>query len=307
MPILKLDPHSQQFFFARSEAGPIDPELELLFAETILDKYIDVAFATLLVYHSVLTMNDEMKYFWSNPCSSTSLVYFTNHLVGLLAAIFNLAYDGIEETPISITYWISAVADSAIFVIIDYILAIRVLALYDQNRKMRICLMSLLGAEALLGLATLIYSVWKEQSTAFSITGKFSVCALGSNPSFLMNLTSNLIPMVYGLLLLVLAIYKAIEFWKLSPGFKDFRLVRVLVKDQVLYYGSVMLICILKIADLPLTDSSPFVSEIMEVAGNTIFLSVLGGQLLINLKEAGQDGVSDRTSGILSEIEFSQS
>ena len=42
--------------------------------------------------------------------------------------------------------------------------------------------------------------------------------------------------MIFGLLLMVLAIYKAAEYWKMSSGFEGFELVKVIIKDQVLYF-----------------------------------------------------------------------
>ena len=44
------------------------------------------------------------------------------------------------------------------------------------------------------------------------------------------------IPLAYGALLLVLALYKARELWKLN-GFSGSRLALVLIKDQVFYYA----------------------------------------------------------------------
>ena len=35
---------------------------------------------------------------------------------------------------------------------------------------------------------------------------------------------------------MILALYKAAEYWKLSAGLKGFTLVRVLVEDQILYF-----------------------------------------------------------------------
>ena len=44
------------------------------------------------------------------------------------------------------------------------------------------------------------------------------------------------IPLAYGALLLVLAVYKARELWRLN-GFTGSRLVLVLIRDQALYYA----------------------------------------------------------------------
>ena len=45
------------------------------------------------------------------------------------------------------------------------------------------------------------------------------------------------IPLAYGALLLVLALPKATEFWKLN-GFSGSRLVLVLMRDQIFYYAA---------------------------------------------------------------------
>lgn len=42
--------------------------------------------------------------------------------------------------------------------------------------------------------------------------------------------------MAYGVILMVLAIYKAAEFWRLSSGFKGLNLVKVLIVDQIIYF-----------------------------------------------------------------------
>ena len=42
--------------------------------------------------------------------------------------------------------------------------------------------------------------------------------------------------MTYGVILLVLAAYKAAEYWRLSAGFKGFTLVKILIVDQMMYY-----------------------------------------------------------------------
>lgn len=43
--------------------------------------------------------------------------------------------------------------------------------------------------------------------------------------------------MVYEVILMALVIYKAAEYWRMSNGLKGFDLVKVLVMDQLLYFG----------------------------------------------------------------------
>lgn len=42
--------------------------------------------------------------------------------------------------------------------------------------------------------------------------------------------------MVYGIILMALALFKAAEFWRMSAGFKGFNLVKVLIEDQAIYF-----------------------------------------------------------------------
>ena len=36
---------------------------------------------------------------------------------------------------------------------------------------------------------------------------------------------------------MALAIYKSAEYWKMSAGFKSFGLVKILIRDQALYFA----------------------------------------------------------------------
>lgn len=43
--------------------------------------------------------------------------------------------------------------------------------------------------------------------------------------------------MVYGVILMALALYKATEYWRMSKGLKGITLVKVLIMDQVIYFA----------------------------------------------------------------------
>ncbi|OCB85046.1 hypothetical protein A7U60_g8003 [Sanghuangporus baumii] len=115
--------------------------------------------------------------------------------------------------------------------------------------------------------------------------------------------------MTYGLILLglALALYKAAEYWKLSSGFKGFHLVRVLVQDQVIYFGFVIFCSGCRIVDISINEISPFAGDVLSAVGSPTLLCILGGQLLINLKEAGERGANGGTNYTpesVSEIDF---
>ena len=44
------------------------------------------------------------------------------------------------------------------------------------------------------------------------------------------------VPLAAGALLLILALFKVLTFWRLSTGFRGLGLIRVLVTDQISYY-----------------------------------------------------------------------
>ena len=44
-------------------------------------------------------------------------------------------------------------------------------------------------------------------------------------------------PLVYDLVFMFLAIYKAVEFWRESPGKSGVDLVKILIQHQALYFA----------------------------------------------------------------------
>lgn len=119
--------------------------------------------------------------------------------------------------------------------------------------------------------------------------------------------------MTYGAILMVIALYKAAEYWRLSAGFKGFTLVKVLIKDQVLYFmlqvmshgfpssyihpfHSVILCSMFAILGFRLTIPNIILADILSSLGNPSFLSLLGSRMLVNLKEAGERGQNEGTN-----------
>lgn len=42
--------------------------------------------------------------------------------------------------------------------------------------------------------------------------------------------------MIYGTMLMCLALYKAAEYWRMSDNLKGFSLIKVLIVDQAIYF-----------------------------------------------------------------------
>ncbi|KAL5498596.1 hypothetical protein ACEPAH_1950 [Sanghuangporus vaninii] len=285
----------------RSDVEPVDPSLVPLFvSELITGQYFNLALATALIYHSIISMDQEIKYFWPKPRSAVSIIYFANRYIGILAALC--------EIPRQFAFWTGSLANKITIVLIDYILLIRVSALWNQDKNLSIILKITLGLGFGLSLGILIYGKLVEELVVGRLAEGVTVCAYDGDPPRILSIVSWLVPTTYGLILLCLALYKAAEYWKLSSGFKGFRLVRVLIQDQVVYYGLVIFCSACKIVDLVIIDISPAISDILNVAGSPTLLCILGGQLLINLKEAGERGANGGTNYTpkISDIDFGE-
>ena len=62
------------------------------------------------------------------------------------------------------------------------------------------------------------------------------VCDLTARDACSRSIDIRIVPMTYGAILMVLALYKAAEYWRISGGFKGFKLVRILIRDQAIYF-----------------------------------------------------------------------
>ncbi|KAL5514177.1 hypothetical protein ACEPAG_2265 [Sanghuangporus baumii] len=254
-------------FQIRSDPEPVDTSLiELFVSVTMTGKYFAVALLSVLVYHAFLTLDKEVKYFWpkSDLRSSASVAFFSNRFIGILGAA-------------------CTVAD---------ILLLRVSALYHENKKLFAWLLLLLGLDGAIGLAILIYDNIYVGVAAGTLSEGMTVCGLDRASPRGLSIFSWTIPIAYGLILLGFALYKAAEYWRLSSGFKGLHLIRVLIEDQVMYFAFVIFCCVLRIIFLSIRTVNIYVSSVLGAIGSPTLLCVLGGQLLINLKEAGERGAN---------------
>ena len=72
---------------------------------------------------------------------------------------------------------------------------------------------------------------------------------------------------------------------------------------------SVIFCCVLQIVEASIFIDNSFVANILGAAGSPTLLCILGGHLLINLKEAGELGVNEGTnyrSNSVSDIDFAE-
>ncbi|KAL5514493.1 hypothetical protein ACEPAG_2582 [Sanghuangporus baumii] len=234
-----------------SDAEAVDPSsIRSFVSETDISRYIAVSLITVLIYNSVITLDKEVKYFWSNPRSPISMIYFSNRFIGLLGGICYIIR--------RFSIWADSLANLITVVLLDYILLIRVSALYHEkvDRTLSILLNLLLFLEAVIDLAVLIYGNLVENVTIGIITEGVVICGTTVNVPVALGIISWGMPVIYELILLVLALYKVAEYWKLSSRLEGFPLVRVLIRDQVLYYGLVIFCSSLQMAQCNIVRQS---------------------------------------------------
>ncbi|PAV16748.1 hypothetical protein PNOK_0836800 [Pyrrhoderma noxium] len=188
-------------------------------------------------------------------------------------------------------------------VIVDYIFAIRVLAFWTQFRKLEVFLKCLIAAEGLLRIVIIIKEEVERNSKTFAsdIIPGMTICVEAASQfrqSWIVTLVDWVFVFCVGLTLTALVIYKAAEFWRLSAGFRGFHLVRVIVRDQGVYYFLVVCCGILSIINHTLPLTKPLAQATLGGMGNAsiILLSLLGSRLVFNLKEAAEIGVNEGTN-----------
>ncbi|KAL5501298.1 hypothetical protein ACEPAH_8558 [Sanghuangporus vaninii] len=288
----------------RSDVETIDSSsaAPIVFEKTI-NQYFQVATVTLLVYDAAILFGKEVKYYWRIPRSTTDFAYFSIRYIQIFGSIVDLFC--------KFTTWTTNIANWMTIVLIDYILMIRVLALYSQDRTLSICLKALLVLEAAFKMGLLSYVIREENVAVGQLGENATICITESSVLWQLGVVDWLVPMVYAVVLMILAIYKATEYWKISTGFKGFALVRVLVQDQMIYFMSAIACSLLNILTFRISISNDILASILNAVGNPPLLCIFGARMLINLKEAAERGQNEGTnikisSRTMSQIDFAE-
>ncbi|KAH8106561.1 hypothetical protein DFH11DRAFT_1463405, partial [Phellopilus nigrolimitatus] len=276
-----------------SDVEPVDPSLvPLLISDTSISLYTEVAILTLLVYNTVTTMDKEIKYFWNSPRSFVSLIYFANRYIGILGAMSSIVLSQFcTEQQLA-----HCREDLMTVLLIDYILLIRVLALYHQDKRLAACLRTLFGLEAAFLLGILIYSIIYEESKHIFAVGELAegitLCGENRTTPKVWGALSWATPVLYGIILMVLALYKAAEHWREMGGFNQFTLVKVLIQDQAIYFIMVIFCSVMEIVSDQLNIRNVLLADLLAILGSPSLLCIVGSHLLVHLKEAGERGAN---------------
>ncbi|KAL5512043.1 hypothetical protein ACEPAH_5262 [Sanghuangporus vaninii] len=291
----------------------IAPSLVPVFVQDFtISRYFQAATMASLTYDSAITMDREITYFWKLPFTSISFVYFANRYSGIFGEISGVIYysyqlspsvcksmiwtfiqgQGAKKTAGKFAMWTRVISDWFTIVLIDYILMIRILALYSREKVLSWILQALLALEAVAMLWLVIQITVVEGLTTKTLPGGITVCGETHNAQGL-GMAFWSIPMVYSTVLFALALYKAIEFWLINRGFEGLTLVRVLIEDQAIYFVLAIVCNLLNVMEFKLRVSNGLLSALLDTLGSPAFLCVFGSRMLFNLKEAGEKGSYD--------------
>ncbi|KAH8108371.1 hypothetical protein DFH11DRAFT_1109847 [Phellopilus nigrolimitatus] len=206
------------------------------------------------------------------------------------------------------SFWSTEPASWMTILLLDYILYMRVMALFSQDEKLAIWLKSLFGLEAAFTLGILLYESLAEGIAVETLAKGVTICEVEKVLPVMWPTLYWAGPLAYEFILMVLALYKAADFWRSSAGLRGFGLVKVIVQDQAIYFLLVISCGCCKIISFHLATFNLLHDNLFDTIGGATLLCVLGSRLLVNLKEAGERGVNGGTSyraSTMSNMEFS--
>ncbi|EJC99700.1 uncharacterized protein FOMMEDRAFT_160128 [Fomitiporia mediterranea MF3/22] len=119
------------------------------------------------------------------------------------------------------------------------------------------------------------------------IEPNFSFCDKKNSPPPAVYIARWILPMLYGLILLGLALHRANRLRKISRNRSS--LLKILVLDQGIYYLFVILCCVFRILVEQEVIKNWLALNVVSYFGSPIFLTVLGSQMLLRLKEVGDN------------------
>ncbi|KAI5117205.1 hypothetical protein M0805_005175 [Coniferiporia weirii] len=251
---------------------------------------LQIAIATILCYDTITTFDKEVKYFWSSPRKTSSIVYFLNRYIAIFAILTNMIS--------KLSSWAGFIGGWINIVLLDYILLLRVLALWSGAKKLAVFLKAFFAMQSAFMLGIGIYNNELEGTTVGSEKG-FAFCFGKDGSPPLYESLYWAAPLAFELLLMILALYKAAEFWRETAGFDGFSLVNMLIQDQALYFVFVMICGIMNVALVWVAQHgfpSAAIDIVEAVLTSTSVLCILGCRLLVHLHEAGERGDNEGTS-----------
>lgn len=266
---------------------------------TIISQYCQISISSLLVYDMITTLDREIEYYWSNPYRLNSLLFFFNRYIGITTALLTNWFNTFNENEIlcCITYWSHVVANWITILLIDYILLKRVVALYLHKRNINYALHVLFFLEALIELALLIYVNLYQGLTIGQLADGARICMFVNVVPANWGVAFWIVPMVYEVLLMFLALHRAGQHLRVVRGLSGSRLIKILLKDQAIYFLLVVSCSVANIAANRISGNGFLVPFLLNVLGSPSLLSVLGSHILFHLNQE-LDNERERSGGL---------
>ncbi|EAU90799.1 hypothetical protein CC1G_09276 [Coprinopsis cinerea okayama7 len=226
----------------------------------------------------MLTFDDEVKYIWPNPWTPVKFIYF---FVRYFAVVLHITIQFLGTPPFTFTerecyIWnvYQALASALLIASVDYILILRIFALYPRTRIVRIAVASLYAVEVItiaigfgLSVPNLVYD---EYCTVVDSPITFLVAAAA--------------PIAFQAVLFGLTIWKFLKAVK--AGWGDVPLVKLLMRDGTWAF---FLLFVVFVAEALLYAFAPDAyTSVLYGWLNTAF-AFCGYRILINLNYTGRN------------------
>ncbi|KAF8582490.1 hypothetical protein K439DRAFT_1661809 [Ramaria rubella] len=209
-------------------------------AAVVNTKHSVAAALTFLIYDQFLTFDDEVEYVWRRPRSLGKALFIFNRYFALFSLIFEALVFFLGSLTNNVCqkffYW-EAVSTIVVIVSAEIILVARIYAVYDCNKCLLRFLMGLGGAEFMTSLVAELISLPKMPAATLP---RQTGCYVLKVPSY--TFIAWIPALIVEATLLSLMLYKA---WKLFGEGGRFPLLRLLIRDSILYFSTNIAILLL--------------------------------------------------------------
>ncbi|KAF8580639.1 hypothetical protein K439DRAFT_1636880 [Ramaria rubella] len=188
-----------------------------------------VASLIFLIYDHGLTFEDELEFVWRRPRSLGKALFIFNRYFALVALSIQVALFFTQHTDdfCKRFLWWDGISTLAVIVSAEVILIARIYAVYDCNKRLLVILIAMGALELVGSLIIELLALPKIPAIGLRSSGCFAT----SIPSFYFAVWLPAITVEVTLMSLML--YKA---WRLSRETGNFPLLRLIIRDSVLYF-----------------------------------------------------------------------
>ncbi|KAG1809957.1 uncharacterized protein HD556DRAFT_1316932 [Suillus plorans] len=254
--------------------------------QMLMSHYAVLVPNTILIYDHMATLTEEIVFIWCRPKALSSALFLLNRYIALLGNIY-ASIDYLLPASVSCsTYRLSrqVLAFLQVF-IVSFILALRTYALYDRSK----CLLALLVIIILTFVGGAFTGTFgRHSSTGTNLPG--GGCYRIHSAKIIIRLAW-MIPPVYGLLIFVLTVTRALKIrglLRLSLTKSRRNIIAVMFQDGVMFFGVMTLFEIPNI--LTYYHGSDIVRGSLRTFTNCMSVTLIS-RLMLNLHKSVDAGI----------------